>query len=268
MAQQPMYQQIAEAIRRQIEDGELERGQQLPTELELRERFGASRNTVRDAIKRLSGLGLVESKPGRGTFVTTKVEPFVVTMSADPETGFGGEGALYLDQVSAAHRVSRSTQPQVEMQVPPEEVRLRLRLPEGSQTVLRHQQRFIDEIPWSLQSSYYPMEFITRGATRLLLANKIEPAAVDYLAESLGLRHLSYRDWITARQPDEYEQRFFDIAPDTAVFVLYRTAFDQNKDPMRVMVCTFPADRNQFIYDVGKDLPEPRYADEVLRTDD
>jgi GntR family transcriptional regulator len=268
MAQQPMYQQIADAIRRQIEDGELERGQQLPTELELREKFGASRNTVRDAIKRLSALNLVESKPGRGTFVTLKVEPFVITMSADPEAGFGGEGSMYVDQVSAAHRVSRSSQPQVEMQVPPEEVRLRLRLSEGSQTVLRHQQRFIDEIPWSLEASYYPMEFITRGATRLLLANKIEHGAVEYLDQVLGIRQVSYRDWITARQPDEYEQRFFGTAHDTAVFVLYRTAFDQHKEPMRVMVSTFPADRNQFIYDVGKDLPAPRYADEILRNDD
>ena len=35
MAQQPMYQQIAEKLRAQIESGELAPGDQLPTELEL-----------------------------------------------------------------------------------------------------------------------------------------------------------------------------------------------------------------------------------------
>ena len=60
---QPMYQQIADDLRRQIEAGTLEPGKQLPTELELREKYSASRNTVRDAIKRLAGLGLVESRP-------------------------------------------------------------------------------------------------------------------------------------------------------------------------------------------------------------
>jgi DNA-binding GntR family transcriptional regulator len=76
-----MYQQIADTIQRQIDEGELERGQQLPTELELRETFNASRNTVRDAIKRLANLGLVETRPGQGTFVTAKVDPFVTILS-------------------------------------------------------------------------------------------------------------------------------------------------------------------------------------------
>ena len=47
----PMYRQIAEDLRRQIEAGELAHGAQLRTELELREKYNASRNTVRDAIK-------------------------------------------------------------------------------------------------------------------------------------------------------------------------------------------------------------------------
>jgi GntR family transcriptional regulator len=37
----PMYRQIAEDLRRQIEDGEIAPGSQLQTELELRERYNA-----------------------------------------------------------------------------------------------------------------------------------------------------------------------------------------------------------------------------------
>ena len=47
----PMYQQIAAALCEEIEPGKLKPGQQLPTEPELRDLFGASRNIVRDAIK-------------------------------------------------------------------------------------------------------------------------------------------------------------------------------------------------------------------------
>ena len=46
-----MYQQIAAALCEEIEPGKLKPGQQLPTEPELRDLFGASRNIVRDAIK-------------------------------------------------------------------------------------------------------------------------------------------------------------------------------------------------------------------------
>jgi DNA-binding transcriptional MocR family regulator len=41
----PMYRQIAEDLRAQIESGGLKPGQQLRTELELRERYNASRST-------------------------------------------------------------------------------------------------------------------------------------------------------------------------------------------------------------------------------
>lgn len=257
-----MYQHIADTLRRRIEEGELQRGQQLPTEFELRAEFNASRNTIRDAIKRLSGLGLVETRPGQGTFVTTKMDPFVTTLSTDAKSGFGGgEGATYLSEVSEEHRTPRMSNPRIEVQAPPPEVRRRLRLPEGAETVLRHQERFIDEIPWSLQTSFYPMDFIEKGAIKLLTADYIHPGTVAYLYSTIGIKQIGYRDWITGRQPNETEQRFFGIAHDAAVFELFRTAFDQNKDPMRVTVTVFPADRNQFIYDVGNDLPKPQYDD-------
>jgi DNA-binding GntR family transcriptional regulator len=51
MAASPMYRQIAQHLREDIESGMLRPGQQLPTELELREQYNASRNTIRDAIK-------------------------------------------------------------------------------------------------------------------------------------------------------------------------------------------------------------------------
>ena len=73
----PMYRQIAEDLRAKIESGELAPGTRLRTELELREDYDASRNTVRDAIKWLTNLGLVETRPGQGTFVVQKIAPFV-----------------------------------------------------------------------------------------------------------------------------------------------------------------------------------------------
>jgi GntR family transcriptional regulator len=263
MAQQPMYQQIAENLRKQIDSGVLGRGSQLPTELELRERYEASRNTIRDAIKRLTGQGLVETRPGQGTFVTMKIDPFVTVLTADPEVGFGGgEGATYLSQVSHEDRKPFATTPKVEVQMAPAVINGRLRVSPATQVISRHQERYIDDVPWSLQTSFYPMEFITRGATRLLMAEDIQEGTVRYLADTLGLRQIGYRDWITARGPDDNEQKFFGLSYDSTVFEIFRTAFDQNKTPMRVTVTVFPTDRNQFIVDVGDDLPGPQYDEE------
>src|SRR6266851_4122292 len=107
----PMYRRIAEDLRTKIESGELARGSQLATEIELREQYDASRNTVRDAIKWLTTLGLVETRPGQGTFVIEKINPFVTTLTDDPETGRGGgEEGVYIAEVAASHRQSKITE--------------------------------------------------------------------------------------------------------------------------------------------------------------
>jgi GntR family transcriptional regulator len=256
----PMYHQIADDLRAKIERGELAPGAQLPTELELREQYEASRNTIRDAIKRLSGLGLVETKPGQGTFVVQKVDPFVTTLTGSTEGGRGGDAsATYLSSVSDAHRKAALGTPRVEIQVPSVEVRLRLRAEPGTQVVSRFQERYIDGIAWSMQTSYYPMDFVTSGkAPRLLMAEDMPEGVVRYLEEVMGIKQVGYRDWITARNPDISEQAFFQIAHDATMFEVFRTSFDETGSPVRVTVTVYPADRNQFIVNVGA-VPDPQY---------
>src|ERR1039457_4130280 len=106
-----MYRQIADDLRRQIEEGILAPGQQLPTELDLRETYNASRNTVRDAIKWLITRGLVETRPGQGTFVVETIDPFVTTLTRRPDTA-----APYSQEVTAKLRRPKDPPPRVEIQ--------------------------------------------------------------------------------------------------------------------------------------------------------
>lgn len=268
MAQRPMYQQIAEDLRTQIESGTLEPDAQLPTELELSDRYASSRNTIRDAIKRLISLGLVETRPGQGTFVTRRADPFVTVLSGDPQKSGSIEGSVtYLSEVNKRNRNPSLSMPKVEIQIPSAEVLRQLRVPPGTQVVSRHESRRIDGIPWSLQTSFYPMDFITKGATRLLMAEDIGEGAVRYLAETIGVKQVGYQDWITARVPDSNEQSFFGLAHDATIFEIFRTGFDQTGTPLRVTVSVWPADRNQFIVEAGE-VPEPEsQADETGEAD-
>ncbi len=133
--------------------------------------------------------------------------------------------------------------------------RVCLDIPAGTQVVSRTQDRYIDGIPWSRQTSFYLMDFITKGATKLLMALDIEEGAVRYLADEIGIRQTGYRDWITGRLATDEEQVFFGIGHNAAVFVDSRVAFDQNKTPMRLTVTIFPVDRNQLIVNVGPNVP-------------
>ncbi len=67
-----LYIQLIAHFKQPILDGSLPAGSRLPTELELAERFGVSRGTVRQAMMALVNEGLVERVQGRGTFVRAR----------------------------------------------------------------------------------------------------------------------------------------------------------------------------------------------------
>lgn len=266
MAQEPQYLQIVDDLRSQIQSGTLAEGSRLPTQGELGQQYGCSRNTIKEAIKRLVSEGLVENRLGQGTFVT--LHPFVTTLSTGALNVIGGgEGWKYFSEVTREHRRPSATTPKVEVQTPPEVIAKRLRIGPAVQVISRHQARYIDDTPWSLQTSFYPMDFIKKGATRLLMAEDIHEGTMEYLAHALGVRQIGYRDWITARLADDNEQRFFGVSRDSVVFVIFRTVFDATKTPIRLTVTVFPADRNQFVVNFGGDLPDPAYDEEIQSAD-
>lgn len=61
-----IYEEVVEEIKRYIVDNGLAPGDRLPTESELAERFGVSRLTVREAIKVLESLGIIQSRTRDG----------------------------------------------------------------------------------------------------------------------------------------------------------------------------------------------------------
>jgi len=97
------------ALQREIMDLILERGLRhgdpLPTELELVETFGVGRNTVREALKVLQAMGIVDVRHGYGMFVaSTNLDALAVTLEfhARMSLGQGGREATELVDVRQA----------------------------------------------------------------------------------------------------------------------------------------------------------------------
>jgi GntR family transcriptional regulator len=248
-----MYRQIAEELRHQIDSGGLAPDGRLPTEIELMEQYNASRNTVRDAIRLLTTRGLVETRPGQGTFVVARINPFVTTL-----TGAQGprisDSVVYVAEVEASGRQPTAGSLRVEVQQAGEMVADALRVDPGSSVISRHQQRFIDGTPWSLQTTFYPLHLVEQGATKLLQASDITVGTSAYLAEECGIKQAGYRDSIAVRAPDEVETRFFRLPVDgrIPVFEIYRVGFDSDGGRIRLTVTVYPADRNRLLVNVGQ----------------
>jgi GntR family transcriptional regulator len=68
----PLYRQLADIIRGQIESGEIPPRRAVPSKRLLRQRYDVSARTVDAAMAILRAEGLIEAEPGKGLFVTER----------------------------------------------------------------------------------------------------------------------------------------------------------------------------------------------------
>lgn len=68
------YKKIVDEVLDQINHGKLQKGSKLPTELCLATKFDVSRTCVREAIKSLEAMGIVQSIQGSGSYITNTPE--------------------------------------------------------------------------------------------------------------------------------------------------------------------------------------------------
>jgi GntR family transcriptional regulator len=132
-----------------------------------------------------------------------------------------------------------------------------LGIPEGASVISRLQKRYIDDQPWSVQTSLYPMALLEKGARRLLEAGYIDEGTIKYVTTALGSKQVGYQDVILVRSPDQDESTFFRLPDDgrIPVTVLLRTGYAGSPDgpgPFRLTKTVFPADRNQFVINAGQ----------------
>ncbi|KYH33478.1 FadR/GntR family transcriptional regulator [Neomoorella mulderi] len=64
-----IYEEIVEQVKKSLSEGKLMPGERFYSERELSEKLGVSRASVREAIRALTTMGVLEVKPGEGTFV-------------------------------------------------------------------------------------------------------------------------------------------------------------------------------------------------------
>ncbi len=85
-----IYEEIVRQVKAMIAEGRLKSGDRLPPERELAEKFVVSRTSVREALRALESLGLVEIRPGEGTFVRkisveALIEPLALVLTSQRE---------------------------------------------------------------------------------------------------------------------------------------------------------------------------------------
>lgn len=76
-SKQPIYEQLVEQLRRQLTLGGMEAGAAMPSVRQLASELGINPNTIQKAYRRMEEEGMIESVPGRGSFVTENLAQIV-----------------------------------------------------------------------------------------------------------------------------------------------------------------------------------------------
>ena len=115
-----IYEEIVRQVKGMISEGRLKGGDRLPPERDLAEKFVVSRTSVREALRALESLGLVEIRPGEGTFVRevsidALIEPLALLMVSQREAiGELFEARRLLEPSLAALAAARATLEEVQ----------------------------------------------------------------------------------------------------------------------------------------------------------
>lgn len=88
------FEEVVEQVRAAIASRSIEAGERLPSERELAEQFGVSRATLREALRALEALGLLEIRPGAhgGAFATSPDDEWLTDTIASLLTMRAGTG--------------------------------------------------------------------------------------------------------------------------------------------------------------------------------
>ena len=139
----PVYKKIQNVIRKRIQASELKPGDPVASERELARTHGVSLMTARHALAGLQREGVVERRPGAGTFVAAPKIHFNKLMS-------------YTEQMSSRGLSPRSRLLVAKIIEDEPEIAARLRLPPTSRVVKIERLRETKDEPLALETCYLP----------------------------------------------------------------------------------------------------------------
>jgi GntR family transcriptional regulator len=245
---QPPSRRIAEDLRRQIETGELRSGDKLPSERVLAERYGAARNTAREAIRLLAEQGLVTAKHGKGVFVREPQKLF--RFGSDRYSIKNRETGLTPFRLEAKRqgKVARIEVPSIARERPPADVAERLKVSEDEESVVhRENHYFADDEPVQIVSTYLRWD---EAQGTLLMQPKTGKDGIYGRLEELGHLMTRVRDEISARMPTPAEAATLDLLPGVPVLEVLHTSLDQDGVPFEVSRYVHRADRTGLLYEL------------------
>jgi GntR family transcriptional regulator len=227
----PLYYQIEEILRREIEGGAFHKGDLFLSERELQERFDVSRITVRQAIAALVQAGYLQSSRGIGTTVVTQK---IVEDLKRNVISFSEEMALH-------GIVMRTSLCNISMVPADSVIAPAFHLEPGQSVYLLERIRCADTVPIVYTQSYLNPEL-----NLPLDTEEYKDSLYRMLAEKYDIRIVRGQEILEAILADSAISAFLEIDKSVPVFKRTRITGDQRERPIEYSLCYYPGNKYKY----------------------
>lgn len=224
----PLYYQLSQQLEAAIADGILKPGDRIDTEMDIAEKYGLSRPTVRQAIQELVSKGLLIRRRGVGTQV--------VQAQVRRQLGLT---SLFDDLVQGKRR-PRTNVIAVTRGAASDDVAAALQLASGAEVLYLERVRFEADEPLALMRNWLPAELI--DAT----AEDLEQSGLYELLRGSGIHMRVAHQRIGAKAATVHEARLLEVRKGSPLLTMERTAFDDGGRPVEYGDHAYRADSYTF----------------------
>ena len=227
----PLYIQLKELLQSQIKSGDYAIGARLPSERELAQRYGVSRMTARQSLQALAQEGLINSRVGKGTFVSApKIDQELRTLTSFSEDmqqrGLAPSSRILVAEVRPADQ----------------EIAGRLQVAGGSDVAVLKRVRLADAQPLAVETTHVSYRLCPGLLDRYDFSRV---SLYDVLRRDYGWELVWADQIIETRLPDEAECAVLHVGKRTPVLCFTRVTYNNDDRPLEFVRSMYRGDRYQ-----------------------
>jgi GntR family transcriptional regulator len=232
----PLYVQIAESLLERIRVGELVSEQRLPSEREMSKSLNVSRMTLRAALGVLENKGLLDRRPGDGTYVAqpkierqaAKLVPFTENMRS---RGYQAKARLIVFE----HRLAEVS------------VASKLKVPVSAPVYYFQRLRLVNEEPVLLETCTMPIYRFPNFENHDLEGRSV----YEILETEYAIAPHHSEQSLEAVSATDFEAELLGIEPGTPLILERRLAFDKDGFPLEYGHDLYRGDRFRFVTEIA-----------------
>jgi GntR family transcriptional regulator len=235
----PKYLQISAWLKELIENGRYQKGEKLPSEIQLAKICEVNRATVRQAINELTAMGLLRKEKGIGTFVTApapaelrqKLEHISSTTDLMQDSGIVQSTRILETRVEPAK----------------DEIAKVLFLGSNNKVFLVRRVRVGDGTPYIYEESYLPYDLF-KGILEMDLAGSM----YKIISEQFNIVLARCQQTISAVNLNAKIAKILQLPENAAGIFMESLTFDENSIPVEALYSYHRGDTYKFEIELGR----------------